>query len=299
LLINLTIFFIVSMIYESKACPTVVRVRGPGWGSHSPCPKDGPDNNNNSPLICIVQYVNKSLNVGNLHTFQFDILAFKVVDGIAYIQSAGPARIKITSATTSNNFLSSSILSEFNWSASISSLLIYSFDVIRIEPLFTEEDFWDGVDSPIGLIGFKRIFSSIDGSQLSSILVELKFKSISFSELISIFKVKFKMDPSIRSSTEFKKCWPFGHTQLFCRVFACSTINKSDLHFLQWNLRSIKSRSLDLTRLIVRYLFPLLFLSETRLLPNSSFKLNNYHPFRSNRLDGYGGQLLLFVRAFQ
>jgi hypothetical protein len=65
-------------------------------------------------------------------------------------------------------------------------------------------------------------------------------------------------------------------------------INKTDLHFLQWNVRSMKSRSLDLTSRIARY--HLLFLSETWLLPNSS--LNNYHLFRSNCPDGYRGSAI-------
>lgn len=78
-----------------------------------------------------------------------------------------------------------------------------------------------------------------------------------------------------------------------------SIINKSDLHFFQWNVRSINFRSLDLTSLIARYPCPILFLSETWLLPNLNFKLNNYHIFRFNHPDSYGASDIAIRKSFQ
>jgi hypothetical protein len=42
-----------------------------------------------------------------------------------------------------------------------------------------------------------------------------------------------------------------------------------------------------------------IFSSETRLLPNSSLKLNNYHIFRSDRPGGYGGSAITIRNGFQ
>ena len=75
--------------------------------------------------------------------------------------------------------------------------------------------------------------------------------------------------------------------------------NILDLYFLQWNVRSIRARLLDLNSLIVSYPCPILFLSETWLLPNTCFKLNNYHIYRSNRADGYGGSAIAILKGFQ
>ena len=75
--------------------------------------------------------------------------------------------------------------------------------------------------------------------------------------------------------------------------------NILDLYFLQWNVRSIRARLLDLNSLIVSYPCPILFLSETWLLPNTCFKLNNYHIYRSDRADGYGRSAIAILKGFQ
>lgn len=107
------------------------------------------DKNHNGPFVCIVQYADKSLNINNLHLLQFSKLIHKHVEGVVSIQSAGASRVKIafSSSAMANKFLNSPILTEFNWSASIPSSSIYSFGVIRIKQSFTEQDFWDGMDS--------------------------------------------------------------------------------------------------------------------------------------------------------
>jgi hypothetical protein len=48
-------------------------------------------------------------------------------------------------------------------------------------------------------------------------LVELKFLSPTLPEKISIYKVLFKVSPSIRSPVICKNCLRYGHTAKFCR----------------------------------------------------------------------------------
>jgi len=181
------------------------------------------DNNHFDLFICIVKYACKLSNIGPLHPLQFDKLIYKRVDGVAIIQSAEISRVKIaiSSAATANTFLNSPILIEFNRTASNPSSLIYSFGINWIEQFFTEEDFWDGVSSPICLIGFKRVSSFKAGLQIPSKLVQLKFKSTSLHDFISIYNVNFKVELNVHSLTHCKKCWRFGHTKRFCRDKLC------------------------------------------------------------------------------
>jgi len=78
-----------------------------------------------------------------------------------------------------------------------------------------------------------------------------------------------------------------------------SSVLNTDLQFLQWNVRSIKARLLDLNSLVAAYPCPILFLFETWLLPNARFKLNNYHIFRSDRPDGYGDSAVAILKGRQ
>lgn len=63
-------------------------------------------------FICMVQYADKSLNIGNLHPLQPGKLIYKRIDGVVSIRPSGAFRVEITfsSAATANAFLDSSIL---------------------------------------------------------------------------------------------------------------------------------------------------------------------------------------------
>lgn len=188
------------------------------------------ETDSNGPFICMVQYADKTKNLGNLHPLQLGKLIYKRVEDVISIQSAGASRVKVvfSSASAANRFLNSPLLVELNWSAFIPSSLIYSYGVIRLDQSFSEEDFWDGVESPVCLIGFKRIPSTKDGIQSITNLVELKFKSSYLPDTISIYRVKFRVEPSIRSPIQCKQCWRFGHTMFYCRSKArcefCSSL---------------------------------------------------------------------------
>lgn len=62
---------------------------------------------------------------------------------------------------------------------------------------------------------------------------------------------------------------------------------------LQWNCLSINSNRTDLLHLIDTYNFNIIALSETWLLPGSSWNIRGFNILRDDRDDGYGGTALL------
>lgn len=102
--------------------------------------------------------------------------------------------------------------------AYIPSTLVYSFGVINLDVSFPEEDFWEGLDSTVQVVSFRRISTNNNGnSYLPSKMVELKFLSPILPEKVAIYKVLFKVSPSIRSPVICQNCLRYGHTAKFCR----------------------------------------------------------------------------------
>lgn len=132
---------------------------------------------------------------------------------------AGPQRIKVLfeSIIEANTCISSPILVTNNLVANIPNSLLFCFGVIRLDINVTEEDFWEGHESPSKIISFRRINIERDGEYVPTRFVELKFLATSFPKKISVYKVLFNVSPSIRSPTQCLKCLRFGHTQKFCR----------------------------------------------------------------------------------
>lgn len=65
---------------------------------------------------------------------------------------------------------------------------------------------------------------------------------------------------------------------------------------LQWNTRSVHSRSSDILYLIGRYNPSVVALSETWLAPGARFRISGFNILRDDRDDGYGGTALLIKK---
>lgn len=176
------------------------------------------DNFTGVPII-IVETISDKINIGKLHPMKVGKLFFNKFSGVLRIEPIG-VRVKVTfdSIVSANTCLASTELHTMGLQAYIPSTLVYSFGVINLDVSFPEEDFWHGLESNIQIVNFRRIPSSINGSPPSpSKLVELKFLSPTLPEKISIYKVLFKVSPSIRSPVICKNCLRYGHTAKFCR----------------------------------------------------------------------------------
>lgn len=64
-------------------------------------------------------------------------------------------------------------------------------------------------------------------------------------------------------------------------------------HILQWNCRSLYSKTPDLIHLINKFDPSIIALSETWLKPGSNCRLSGFNILRSDRADGWGGSALL------
>lgn len=156
---------------------------------------------------------------------------FKLFDGVVSTVSASSNRIKVQfdSTKNANTCILSPLLGVHGLTAVIPTSLLYYFGVIRLDICISEDDFWEGHESPSKIISFRRINVKRNGSYVPSRFVEQKFFASSFPKKISIYKVIFNVSPSIRSPTLCNKCLRFGHTQKFCQSKQrCSHCGESD-----------------------------------------------------------------------
>lgn len=68
---------------------------------------------------------------------------------------------------------------------------------------------------------------------------------------------------------------------------------------LQWNVRSLVNRALDLSSLLVDHNCVIAIISETWLFPQNIIILPQYDLFRSDRPDGYGNVLIAAHQSVQ
>lgn len=191
------------------------------------------DNFTGVPVI-IIEAISDNNNVGKLHPMKVGKLFFNKFNGILRIDPIG-VRVKVTfdSIISANICLSSVELSTMGLQAYIPSTLVYSFGVINLDVSFPEEDFWEGLDSTVQVVSFRRISTNNNGSSyLPSKMVDLKFLSPILPEKVAIYKVLFKVSPSIRSPVICQNCLRYGHTAKFCRGKAnCSHCGLPDHSF--------------------------------------------------------------------
>jgi len=173
-------------------------------------------------------------NFGNQHPVKLGKIFIYNFNGITNISPKGSQRNKISfdSLVNVNNCLSSLWLPlNNNHIAPISSTLIYSLNVIRLDQCVSEEDFWDGWECCYKIIEFKRINVKRDGVLVPTNLVELKFLSPKLSDKLLVFKIIHPASPNIPPSVQCFRCLRFAHTQKFCRgqqpCNHCSDINHS------------------------------------------------------------------------
>lgn len=191
------------------------------------------DNFSGVPVI-IIEAISDKNNVGKLHPMKVGKLFFNKFNGILRIDPIG-VRVKVTfdSIISANICLSSVELSTMGLQAYIPSTLVYSFGVINLDVSFPEEDFWEGLESTAQVVSFRRISTSNNSNSYSpSKMVELKFLSPKLPEKVAIYKVLFKVSPSIRSPVMCQNCLRYGHTAKFCRGKAnCSHCGLPDHSF--------------------------------------------------------------------
>jgi hypothetical protein len=185
-----------------------------------------------SPLYEIIDVIDKNLQPGKLHPMKIGKLIHGKVTGVTEIKALG-ARVRLTfdSVTNANTCLSENPLKSNGLTNFIPSTLVYSLDVIRLDQLISESDFFDGLDPDHCVASFSRIIphQANDSMRTFFNLVELKFLSPSIPDFISIYKVRIKVSPSIRSPVQCSNCLRFGHTGQYCqskpRCLHCSEAN--------------------------------------------------------------------------
>lgn len=89
--------------------------------------------------------------------------------------------------------MNSVFLTDYGFSASIPSKLIYSFGVIKLYTDFSEADFHEGLSSLFPIEGFSRITVNKDGIITPTHLVELKFISSRLPQHITVFNMIFEV----------------------------------------------------------------------------------------------------------
>jgi len=173
----------------------------------------------NGPVVILVECIDLEKNLGNWHPIKAAKFFSTHFTGITNIKSAGSKKIKISfdSITNANLCLTSDVLLECGFTATIPSNLIFSFGIIRLDSEVLEDDFLDGVQSCFPIVSFKRISVKKDGNMVATRIVELKFLSPKLPQHISIYNMIFDVKPSIRSPVQCNRCLRFGHTQKFCR----------------------------------------------------------------------------------
>lgn len=97
-------------------------------------------------------------------------------------------------------------------------MLIYSYGVVHLDTSFSKKNFWDGLESSVSVLSYKRIQTrQNENTQVDIKLVELKFLSFKLSNTIAIHKVILKVSPSIRSLVICRNCLRYSHTAKFCK----------------------------------------------------------------------------------
>lgn len=134
---------------------------------------------------------------------------FFVTNSVAFwvlTQLAQELQVSFDSIASANTCLSSTDLHTMGLEAYIPSTLVYSFGIINLNISFLEEDFWEALESIAKIVTFRRITTNINGSPSPSRMVELRFLSPTLPENVAIYKVLFKVLPSIRSSVICQNC---------------------------------------------------------------------------------------------
>jgi len=113
----------------------------------------------NGPVVILVECIDLNKNLGNWHPIKAAKFFSTHFTGITNIKSAGSKKIKISfdSITNANLCLTSDVLLECGFTATIPSNLIFSFGIIRLDSEVLEDDFLDGVQSCFPIVSFKRI----------------------------------------------------------------------------------------------------------------------------------------------
>lgn len=133
----------------------------------------------NGPVVILVECIDLNKNLGHWHPIKAAKFFSTSFTGITNIKPAGSKKIKISfdSITNANLCLTSNVLLECGFTASIPSNLIFSFGIIRLDSDVLEDDFLDGVQSCFLIVSFKRISVKRDGNIVPTRIVELKFLS--------------------------------------------------------------------------------------------------------------------------
>jgi hypothetical protein len=179
----------------------------------------------------LIIILSSNSNTIKIHPISVGKCLTKNFNGVLTINSAGPNQVKVTfdSIKNANLCISSPLLESNGFKATIPNSLLFCFGVIKLDNSISEDDFWDGLESQSKVLSFRRINVKRDGSSIPSRFVELKFLASSLPKKISIFKVLFHVQPSVRSPTQCNKCLRFGHTQKFCRgKLRCSHCGERD-----------------------------------------------------------------------
>jgi len=184
-------------------------------------------------ITVLIFSINKGNNLGKLHPVSIGKFLTKKFEGVIFIIPAGLQQIMINfnSIKNANTCILSPVLEINGLVANILNLLLYCFGVIRLDVNVMEEDFWDGHESPVEIISFRRINIRRNGAYVPSQLVALKFLAAKLPDKINIFKMLFNVLPSIRSPTRYNNCLRFGYIHKCCcckqRCEHCGMIRES------------------------------------------------------------------------
>ena len=162
----------------------------------------------NGPVMILVECIDLNKNLGNWHPIKAAKFFSTNFNGITNIKPAGSKKIKINfdSISNGNLCLTSDVLNDHGFIASIPSNLIYSFGIIKLDPDVSEDDFRDGAQSLFPIVSFKRISIKKDGNIVPTRIVELKFLSAKLPQHISVYNMIFDVNPSIRSPVQCNRC---------------------------------------------------------------------------------------------
>jgi len=163
------------------------------------------------PLLILLLSNN---HLGKVHPISTGKFLTKNFVGILTIHSAGSNQIKVTfdSIKNANVCVTSPLLGSNRFKESIPNTLLYCFGVIKLDNVVSEDEFWEGLESQVKVLSFRRTNIKKDGISIPSHFVELKFFATSFPKKISIFKVSLDVQSGVRSPTQCNKCLRFGHT---------------------------------------------------------------------------------------
>ncbi|KAL4085057.1 hypothetical protein QTP88_027895 [Uroleucon formosanum] len=140
-------------------------------------------------------------NIGNLHPVKLGKLFISNFESVTNVMPISSHRVKISlnSITNTNTCLRSPWLQENNYSATISSSLIFSLGVISLDLCVSDEDFRESLEFCYEVVEFRRINIKRDNNLIPTKNVEIKFHTPQLPDNFSIFKAKHVVSPSIRS----------------------------------------------------------------------------------------------------